>query len=346
LTDEELKSFLSRFKVGATIEGMNSDGALSYVDLKLNPGVKLSKLESISTEIALAMRASSVPRIVPMLSEGIVRIEFVSNDECIMFDDHIGSLKTSTLNIPVALGLSRDGREFVADLHSMPHLLIAGMTGSGKSVSAHVIINSIIETHEGKMLYLIDPKQVEFSLYENVRPVKKICYNKKDCIKILRKLERQMFKRLRKFKSKRVSNITEYRKAKPMDFIIVIIDELASLLSKDDDGLHREISKLLALISQLGRAAGIHLVGITQYPSVSVVKGIIKSNFPGRMSFRVATKSDSRVVLDRNGAETLRGDGDGLISFGKFDLFRFRGYYITRESIMSRAKGNKRRFFG
>lgn len=336
--EAQLRKLFSEFRIDATIKNIEVNDIATIIELCLQPGTRLSRLKNISTEIALTLKAKSLPIIKPITEEGIVSLEFLNNNSTIMFNDHVKSLEREGFSVPLALGIGRDGREFVADLHKMPHLLVAGETGSGKSIMLHAIINSIIEKDEDKIMYLIDPKRVEFSVYKKVKCVKRLGYDVKDAKKIFEIVEKEMMKRLNKFRRKKVSNIIEYREKKKMPFIVVVIDELASVITKQS---RKELDPVLASLTQLGRAAGIHMVAATQRPSVDVVKGAIKANFPSRVSCKVASKTDSRVILDKNGAETLSGEGDAIIASGKYDCFRFKGYFLDRKSIEARCLEHK-----
>ena len=333
-----MKKLFDEFRIEAAIQNIEINEIATIVDLCLQPGTRLSRLRNIATEIALTLKTKSLPIIKPITEEGIISLEFLNNNGTIMFNDHIEALEQSEFAIPLSLGIGRDGREFVADLHKMPHLLVAGETGSGKSIMLHAIINSIIEKDDDKVLYLIDPKRVEFSVYKKVKCVKKLGYDVKDARRIFENVEKEMMSRLNRFRRKKVSNIIEYREKKKMPFVIVVIDELASVINKQS---RKELDPVLASLTQLGRAAGIHMVAATQRPSVDVVKGAIKANFPARISCKVSSKTDSRVILDKNGAETLCGEGDAIITSGRHDCFRFKGHFLDRKSIEARCLKHK-----
>ena len=246
------------------------------------------------------------------------------------------------------MGKDINGRIVTSDLNSMPHLLIAGSTGSGKSVAINAFIMSLLykSTPEEVRLILVDPKRLELGNYEGVPHLHTpIITEPKLASNALRNAVREMERRLKVLAEKGVRNIDQYNKlfdsgtpslfeegsdAKPLPFIVIIIDELADLMMLDGQNVEASITRL----AQMARAVGIHLVLATQRPSVDVITGLIKANFPARMSFRVATKIDSRTILDANGAEALLGRGDMLyLPNGSARVHRLHAPFVTEKEI-------------
>jgi len=338
LTTEKIESFLETFKIDCKVTNISQSNWATTIDLVLSPGVKVSSLSSISTELALALKTKSIPFINPITERGVVSLEFVNNNDAILFDDHTHSLMRNDLQVPLALGIARDGSEFVVDLQKMPHLLIAGETGSGKSVMLNCIINSMIESNKRIKLYMVDPKRVEFSIYKRFKNVKRVATDIEGTREIMASLEEELQNRLRKFERKKVANIIEFKEKKPkskIPYLVLIADELASVMESENE-------KLLTTLAQLGRAAGIHVIAATQRPSVDTVKGAIKANFPARISCKVTSKTESRIIIDMNGAETLSGNGDAIIVSGEHKCLRFKGYYLNKQDVIKRLKSHGR----
>ena len=234
--------------------------------------------------------------------------------------------------LPLILGRNRDGSPLIMDLIELPHLLISGSTGSGKSILLHSIINGLLLNSSTK-LALIDPKRVEFSYYDKlpelVHPIGK---DVKTSISILQYLIDEMefrFNVLEKYKARDISNYKKY-----MPYIVLIIDEFADLMMASK----KEVQELVCKLAQKSRACGIHLIISTQRPSVNVITGIIKANFSARISCKVSASVDSRTILDRNGAETLTGKGDAIINCNQYSFKRFKGAFIEEKDIIKNVK--------
>jgi S-DNA-T family DNA segregation ATPase FtsK/SpoIIIE len=264
--------------------------------------------------------------------------------EVVESPDFVGARSKLTL----AMGKDINGRIITADLSTMPHLLIAGSTGSGKSVAINAMIMSILykSTPEQVRLILVDPKRLELGIYEGVPHLYvPIITEPKLAANALRNAVREMERRLKVLAEKGVRNLDQYNKLfegdtpslfeeesahKPLPQIVIIIDELADLMMLDQSNVEESITRL----AQMARAVGIHLVLATQRPSVDVITGLIKANFPSRISFRVATKIDSRTILDANGAESLLGKGDMLyLPSGSARVHRLHAPYTTEKEI-------------
>ncbi|PYX85805.1 MAG: cell division protein FtsK, partial [Acidobacteria bacterium] len=255
----------------------------------------------------------------------------------------------SKSKLTLAMGKDINGRIVVADLAGMPHLLIAGSTGTGKSVAINAMIMSILykSTPEQVRLVLVDPKRLELGNYEGVPHLyTPIITEPKLAANALRNAVREMEKRLKLLAAKGVRNIDQYNRLfdedgtpslfgedseeRPLPYIVIIIDELADLMMLDQSNVEESITRL----AQMARAVGIHLVLATQRPSVDVITGLIKANFPARVSFRVATKVDSRTILDANGAEALLGKGDMLyLPSGSSRVHRLHAPFVTEKEI-------------
>ncbi len=318
------------------------------------PGVKISKIKGLEDDIALSLAALGIRIIAPMPGKGTIGIEIPnSNPEIVPFRSVIATEKfrDTKAELPIVLGKTIANEVFVADLTKMPHLLVAGATGQGKSVGLNGIITSILyKKHPSQVKFvLIDPKKVELSLFQKLENhflaklpnfEDAIITDVKQVITVLTSLCQEMDDRYDLLKMAGVRNITEYnnkfinRKLSPkyghrfLPYIVLIIDELADLMMTAG----REVETPIARLAQLARAIGIHLVVATQRPSVNVITGIIKANFPARISFRVISKVDSRTILDTNGADQLIGRGDLLFSNGS-DLIRIQNPYIDTKEV-------------
>ncbi|NOS85696.1 MAG: DNA translocase FtsK [Ignavibacteria bacterium] len=320
--------------------------------------VKLSRIESLQDDIALAMKAKGIRMIIPIPGKGTVGVEIPNhNPVTVKIRSVVGSKKfaESTHALPIALGKTISGDVFVDDLAKMPHLLVAGSTGSGKSVGINVIVTSLLyKLHPTDLKFiLIDPKKIELNLYDQLKNhylaiskdyAEKIITIPQNAVMALKGLEIEMEKRYERLANATVRNIADYNKKfkegrlkddenikhGKMPYIIVIIDELADLMIT----AAREVEEPIARLAQLARAVGIHLILATQRPSVDVITGVIKANFPARIAYLVNSKVDSRTILDMNGAETLLGKGDMLYTPpGVGKPIRIQSPYISGEEV-------------
>ncbi|MBL0107686.1 MAG: DNA translocase FtsK [Ignavibacteria bacterium] len=298
--------------------------------------VKLSKIESLQDDIALAMKAKGIRMIIPIPGKGTVGVEIPNKKaQLVRIKSLLSSqkFKASTLSLPVAFGKTIDGEIFIDDLAKMPHLLIAGATGSGKSVGINTVIASLLyKKHPTDLKFvMIDPKKIELSLYSKLKKHylatstdinESIVTSPSNAVSVLKSVECEMENRYDKLANAGVRNIDAYNEKyadgklkdndvirhKKMPYIVVIIDELADLMIT----AKREIEEPIARIAQMARAVGIHLIVATQRPSVDVITGVIKANFPVRIAYQVASKIDSRTILDMGGADQLLRNGDML----------------------------------
>ncbi|GAC1385611.1 MAG: hypothetical protein NVSMB42_05180 [Herpetosiphon sp.] len=316
-----IEDTLSSFKIEAQVVGMNPGPAVTQYLLQPAVGVKVAKITSLERDLALALSAPSIrieapipgtPYIgveIPNLSISSVSMkEVVDTDE---FRNHKGRLK-------LALGKDVSGSPVITDLAKAPHLLIAGSTGSGKSIAVNSIVVTLLAEHTPDELkfIMIDPKMVELIVYNHIpHLLAPVVTELERVVSLLKWAVREMERRYKLLAQKGFRNIESYNKEakrradlEPLPYIVVIIDELADLMMMAPD----EVETLICRLAQMARAIGIHLILATQRPSVDVVTGLIKANFPTRMAFAVTSQIDSRVILDTNGAEHLLGRGDML----------------------------------
>ncbi|HLA09429.1 MAG TPA: DNA translocase FtsK 4TM domain-containing protein [Pyrinomonadaceae bacterium] len=357
--DAELLSLATRlaekckeFNVTGQIKHICPGPVVTTYEFKPDPGVKYSRVVSLVDDLCLALKAESI-RIDRMPGKPHVGIEVPNpRRETIFLREVIESraFRESPSKLTIALGKTIDGLNYVADLAKMPHLLIAGTTGAGKSVGVNALIVSILyraRPDEVKFI-LIDPKRLELGLYEDIPHLATpIITDPKLAARSLKWAVTEMEKRYRDLAGWGVRNIDGYNTEimrrnlvkeydetgepwKPLPFIVIIIDELADLMMTSG----REVEESITRLAQMARAVGIHLVLATQRPSVDVITGLIKANFPSRISFRVSSKVDSRTIIDTNGAEHLLGRGDMLfLPPGTSRLIRVHGAYIDETEI-------------
>jgi len=345
---EVLTEKCAEFSVGGTVTQINPGPVVTTYEFKPDAGVKYSRVTSLCDDLCLALRAESI-LIERMPGKSTVGIQVPNHNretiwlrEMVESQEFLGHKSKLTL----AMGKDINGRIITADLATMPHLLIAGSTGSGKSVAINAMIMSILykSTPEQVRLILVDPKRLELGIYEGVPHLYvPIITEPKLAANALRNAVREMERRLKVLAAKGVRNLEQYNKLfesdtpslfedesdeKPLPQIVIIIDELADLMMLDQSNVEESITRL----AQMARAVGIHLVLATQRPSVDVITGLIKANFPSRISFRVATKIDSRTILDANGAESLLGKGDMLyLPSGSARVHRLHAPYTSEK---------------
>ncbi len=318
-------------------------------EFKPDSGVKYSRVTGLADDLCLAMAAESI-LIERMAGKSTVGIQVPNHArETIWLRDTVEceSFVTSKSKLPIALGKDINGRIVTADLASMPHVLIAGSTGSGKSVAINAMIMSVLfkSTPEQVRMILVDPKRVELGMYEGIPHLfTPIITEAKLAANALRNAVKEMERRLKLLAANHVRNIDQFNKLfengseylfedvnqEPLPYIMIIIDELADLMMLDRANVEEAITRL----AQMARAVGIHLILATQRPSVDVITGLIKANVPTRMSFRLATKVDSRTIIDSNGAESLLGRGDMLfLPPGTSRLQRVHAPFVTEKEI-------------
>ena len=310
-----LEETLLEFGVSARVADIERGPAITRYELEPAPGVKVQKITNLSDDIALVMKAATVRIVAPIPGKNRIGIEVPNADSATVFLKDVLSTKqfqSSSSKLTLSLGKDIAGEPMIADLAEMPHLLIAGTTGSGKTVCVNGIIMSMLlnASPDEVKFVMIDPKMVELAQYNDIPHL--LCPVITDTKKVsgaLNWVVSEMESRYRKLSKEGVRNIRSYNsKGRVMPYIVVIIDELADLMQVSAKTVESSITR----IAQLSRSVGIHMILATQRPSVDVITGVIKANFPARISFKVASKTDSRTVLDMNGAESLLGKGDML----------------------------------
>jgi DNA segregation ATPase FtsK/SpoIIIE, S-DNA-T family len=341
----------SEFDVHGQVTQINPGPVVTTFEFKPEAGIKYSRITNLTDDLCLALKAESI-LIERMAGKSTVGIQVPNRErEIIWLRENIESSEFigTKSKLTLALGKDINGRIVTADLAGMPHLLIAGSTGAGKSVAINAMIMSILykATPDQVRLILVDPKRLELGNYEGVPHLfTPIITEPKLAANALRNAVREMERRLKLLAEKGVRNMEQYNKLfdddgtrslfgedsedRPLPYIVIIIDELADLMMLDSGNVEESVTRL----AQMARAVGIHLVLATQRPSVDVITGLIKANFPARISFRVATKVDSRTILDANGAEALLGKGDMLyLPSGSSRLHRLHAPFVTEKEI-------------
>jgi len=346
-----LEKKLADFGVEGEVKEILPGPVITMYEYKPAPGIKISKVAGLSDDLALALSAQSIRIVAPIPGKAAIGIEIPNNKREMVFLKEVLSspaYRESKYDLPIALGKDITGSPVVTDLTRMPHLLVAGATGAGKSVSINTMINSLLFKVSPEMVrfLIIDPKRIELSIYHDIpHLLHPVVTNPKEATKALRWAVEEMERRYMLLSDRGVRNIGTYNrkilKMKPTEsqgddeqgekslpFIILIIDELADLMMTSS----REVEEAITRLAQMARAAGIHLIIATQRPSVDVLTGIIKANFPARISFQVSSKVDSRTILDSMGAETLLGEGDMLfMPPGVGRIMRIHGAFISEE---------------
>jgi DNA segregation ATPase FtsK/SpoIIIE, S-DNA-T family len=343
----------SEFEVGGHITQINPGPVVTTFEFKPEAGIKYSRITGLGDDLCLALRAESIliERIPGKSTVGIevpnVRRETIALRDVIESPEF--SHSSSKLSVP--LGKDLIGRIRAADLTQMPHLLIAGSTGTGKSVFINSLLMGMLykSTPDELKLVLIDPKRLELGLYADIPHLQTpVVTDAKVAANVLRNATREMERRLKLLAQRSVRNIDQYNRTfektqslslfdktedeehRPLPYLVIVIDELADLMMVDTNGVEESITRL----AQMARAVGIHLILATQRPSVDVITGLIKANFPARISFRVASKVDSRTILDTNGSESLLGKGDMLyLPAGSSRLHRIHGPYVHENEV-------------
>lgn len=336
-----LEETLGNFGVSASVSQVSVGPAITRYELSLSPGVKVSKIVNLSDDISLGLAAAGIRIEAPIPGKSAVGIEVPNKDitmvylrEVLESDEFINSKS----KLAFAIGKDVAGSSIVADLAKMPHLLIAGATGSGKSVCINTLIASILykATPDEVKLLMIDPKVVELSIYKNIPHLLiPVVTDPKKAAGALNWAVVEMTERYKKFAANNVRDITGYNASnkdglEKLPQIVVIIDELADLMMVSPGDVEDSICRL----AQMARAAGIHLVVATQRPSVDVITGLIKANIPSRISFAVSSQVDSRTILDMGGAEKLLGKGDMLFyPVGESKPLRVQGAFVSEKEI-------------
>ncbi|HVE78562.1 MAG TPA: DNA translocase FtsK [Gemmatimonadaceae bacterium] len=352
-----LMDALRTFKVHGELSGYTNGPVVTQFEIEPAPGVKVRQIANLASDLALAMRAPSIRIVAPIPGRGAVGVEVPNpSPEMVHFRELLESSEyRKAWALPIALGKDLEGKPVVADLAKMPHLLIAGATGSGKSVCVNTIITSLVYKHTPRTLrfLMVDPKMVELSVYNTLPHLRhKVITDNRDAAAVLKWAVMEMQERYELLAANGCRNIQDFNRRvadaaplkRPKDpavafedleykggllpYIVVVIDEMADLMMT----VQGEVETPIAMLAQKARAIGIHLILATQRPSVNVITGLIKANFPSRIAFRVASQVDSRTIIDGAGAEALLGNGDMLfIPPGKSEPSRLQGAYIGSE---------------
>jgi S-DNA-T family DNA segregation ATPase FtsK/SpoIIIE len=351
---------LKTFNVQSELGGRTTGPMVTQFEVVPAPGVKVNRIANLDADLALAMKAHAIRIVAPIPGKGAVGVEIPNpRPEIVNLREVLESseFRNAKGELPLALGKDLSGRPYVAALEKMPHVLIAGATGSGKSVCLNTIVTSLVYKHtpETLRLLMIDPKMVELSVYSRLPHLRhNVVTDPRDAAGVLKWAVLEMERRYALMKANYVRSIQEFnrkvragtllKRSEPkgpegdadrwiykdgvLPYIVVVVDELADLMMT----VQSEVEKPLTQLAQKARAIGIHLIVATQRPSVNVITGLIKANFPTRIAFRVASKTDSRTILDQNGADALLGNGDMLfLPPGQSDPVRVQGAYLPTE---------------
>jgi len=357
---EVLLEKLRTFNVQSTLGGRTSGPMVTQFEVVPAPGIKVNRIANLDADLALAMKAQSIRIVAPIPGKGAVGVEIPNPEpEMVCLREILAAREYQRArgHLPLALGKDLTGQPYVADLAKMPHALIAGATGSGKSVCINTVVTSLIYRHtpETLRLLMIDPKMVELSAYADLPHLRHpVVTDPRDAAGVLKWAVLEMERRYQLLSANGARSIGEFNhrvleggvlrrvdasgeEGDPdrwlysdgqLPFIVVVVDELADLMMT----VQSEIERPLAQLAQKARAIGIHLIVATQRPSVNVITGLIKANFPTRIAFRVASKTDSRTILDQNGAEALLGNGDMLfLPPGASEPVRIQGAFVSTE---------------
>ena len=334
-----LEHVLSDFGITAKVVNATQGPTVTRYEIEPAPGVKVSRIVNLTDDIALNLAAQHIRMEAPIPGKSAIGIEVPNKTtEAVHLRDVLdcSDFKDARGGIPVGLGKDIAGKPVITDLAKMPHLLVAGTTGSGKSVCVNTLISSILFSRkpEEVKLLLIDPKMVELSIYNGIpHLMAPVVTDMKKAAAVLRWAVREMEARYKAFAASGKRDIKSYNEAHPkaaMPLIVLIIDELADLMMTAPDDIEESISRL----AQMARAAGIHMVLATQRPSVNVITGSIKANVPSRISFAVGSQIDSRTILDMAGAEKLLGKGDMLFApIGANKPIRVQGAFISDDEV-------------
>ena len=334
-----LENVLSNFGIMAKVVNATQGPTVTRYEIEPAPGVKVSRIVNLTDDIALNLAAQHIRMEAPIPGKSAIGIEVPNKTtEAVHLRDVLdcSDFKDARGGIPVGLGKDIAGKPVITDLAKMPHLLVAGTTGSGKSVCVNTLISSILFSRkpEEVKLLLIDPKMVELSIYNGIpHLMAPVVTDMKKAAAVLRWAVREMEARYKAFAASGKRDIKSYNEAHPkaaMPLIVLIIDELADLMMTAPDDIEESISRL----AQMARAAGIHMVLATQRPSVNVITGSIKANVPSRISFAVGSQIDSRTILDMAGAEKLLGKGDMLFApIGANKPIRVQGAFISDDEV-------------
>jgi S-DNA-T family DNA segregation ATPase FtsK/SpoIIIE len=337
---EALVTCLAHFGVDATVVGMISGPRVTRYELQLAPGTKVGKVANLKDDLSYALATTEIRILAPIPGKSAVGVEVPNlSPSIVTLGDIYDDLPATASPLSVWLGKDISGAAVWADLARMPHILIAGTTGSGKSGCINTILTSILlrATPDEARLILIDPKRIELNYYESIpHLLTPVVSSPKEAAAVLLNCVTEMERRYERLSQVRARNLPEANRAfrkrgeEELPYLLVVIDELADLMMVSP----QEVEDSIIRLAQKSRAVGIHLVLATQRPSVDVITGMIKANVPSRIAFAVSSQTDSRVILDSNGAESLLGQGDMLFKpLGTSRLQRVQGAYVTEEEV-------------
>lgn len=346
-----LEKKLDDFGVKGSVVTVSPGPVITTFEYEPAPGIKINKVVNLSDDLALALRAASIRIVAPIPGKAVIGIEIPNAiRELVQFKEVVAStaFAKNKSSLPLCLGKDIVGNPVVEQLEKMPHLLIAGATGTGKSVGLNTMICSLLyrATPADIKLIMVDPKRIELSMYDGIpHLITPVVTDAKKATNALFWAVREMERRYELLSETKVRNIGQYNKKvaqgkvetqedaeqpEKLPYIVIIIDELADLMMVAS----RDVEVALTRLAQMARAAGMHLILATQRPSVDVLTGIIKANFPARLTFQVSSRTDSRTVIDANGAENLLGNGDMLLMPpGTANLMRVHGAYISEGEL-------------
>jgi len=337
---ETLVRALANFGVEATVVGEISGPRVTRYELQLAPGTKVSKVAALKDDLSYALATTEIRILAPIPGKQAVGVEVPNpSPNLVTLGDIFDDLPHAASPLAVWLGKDISGTAVWADLARMPHILIAGTTGSGKSGCINTILTSILlrATPDDVRMILVDPKRIELGFYESIpHLLTPVVSNAKQAAAALTNVVGEMERRYERMSVFRARGLPELNRAlrarneRPLPYLLVVIDELADLMMISP----QEVEDCVIRLAQKSRAVGIHLVLATQRPSVDVITGMIKANVPSRIAFAVSSQTDSRVILDQSGAETLLGQGDMLFKpLGTSRLQRLQGAYVSEEEI-------------
>jgi len=344
-----LEKKLNDFGVSGKVVTVTPGPVITTFEYEPAPGVKINKIVNLADDLSLTLRATSIRIVAPIPGKAVIGIEIPNAErETVRFKEIVSADTFQKSKSPLTLCLGKDivGEPVVSTMDKMPHLLIAGATGAGKSVALNTMISSFLykSTPDQVKMIMIDPKRIELSMYDGIpHLITPVVTQAKKATNALYWAVKEMEHRYELLSDMKTRNISQYNKKvekvkpeegqealKKLPYIVIIIDELADLMMVAS----RDVEVALTRLAQMARAAGIHLVIATQRPSVDVLTGIIKANFPTRLTFQVSSKTDSRTIIDANGAESLLGNGDMLfLPPGAGKLQRIHGAYISETEV-------------
>jgi len=331
-----IENKLGDYGIDGCVQDIHKGPMITRYDIKLARGTRVSQVRKLSEDLGIALMSGKVLIQAPIPGTDLIGIQ-VANEKVstVGLKSILKEAQESEMELPIGVGVDILGEPKVVDLAKMPHLLIAGQTGSGKSVGLNSIIMSILytKTPEECQLVIIDPKRVEMTSYNGIpHLLRPIVTDSNEAVDVFSDLVAEMDNRLSILAEAKVKNIASYNQvsSEPMPYIVTVVDEMSDLMMTSS----RLVEPHIVRLAQLARAVGIHLILATQRPTVKVITGLIKSNMPSRMSYQVASGCDSRVILDSNGAENLLGRGDLLMTYpGSSEPVRYHGAWISEQEI-------------